>query len=190
MAGVGHTLNGSAGIAAVGICFWNQNCAATAPSWQPAAAFSSKPSFAAADQCGFERSFGPPQSRNHLIHVSFLPALEPHLRMNSARFWQLNSWVPLQRDVLYEGRIRGTSEQISCYQALDDCVYFFAQPGRHTKNLLLLCQSLEIMCKLRVRLHIFCGHGHIKMFTTCKAAPVTRWLNWPPFEMEGERVRR
>ena len=53
------------------------------------------------------------------------------------------------------------------------------------KNLLLLCQSLEIMCKLRVRLHIFCGHGHIKMFTTCKAAPVTRWLNWPPFEMEG-----
>ena len=101
---------------------------------QPAAAFSSKPSFAAADQCGFERSFGPPQSKNHLIHVSFLPALEPHLRMNSARFWQLNSWVPLQRDVLYEGRIRGTSEQISCYQALDDCVYFFAQPGRHTKK--------------------------------------------------------
>ena len=134
LAGVGHTLNGSAGIAAVGICFRNQNCAATAPSWQPAAAFSSKPSFAAADQCGFERSFGPPQSKNHLIHVSFLPALEPHLRMNSARFWQLNSWVPLQRDVLYEGRIRGTSEQISCYQALDDCVYFFAQPGRHTKK--------------------------------------------------------
>ena len=58
------------------------------------------------------------------------------------------------------------------------------------KNLLLLCQSLEIMCKLRVRLHIFCGHGHIKMFTTCKAAPVTRWLNWPPFAMEGGGVRR
>ena len=57
LAGVGHTLNGSAGIAAVGICFRNQNCAATAPSWQPAAAFSSKPSFAAADQCGFERDF-------------------------------------------------------------------------------------------------------------------------------------
>ena len=58
------------------------------------------------------------------------------------------------------------------------------------KNLLLLCQSLEIMCKLRVRLHIFCGHGHIKMFTTCKAAPVTWWLNWPPFAMEGGGVRR
>ena len=53
------------------------------------------------------------------------------------------------------------------------------------KNLLLLCQSLEIMCKLRVRLHIFCGHGHIKMYATCKAALVMWWLNWPPFEMEG-----
>ena len=81
-----------------------------------------------------KEALDPPQSKNHLIHVSFLPALEPHLRMNSARFWQLNSWVPLQSDVFNEGRIRSTSEQMSCYQALDDCVYFFAQPGRHTKK--------------------------------------------------------
>ena len=35
-----------------GFVFANQNCAATAPSSQLAAAFSNKPSFAAADQCG------------------------------------------------------------------------------------------------------------------------------------------
>ena len=52
MAEIGHTFRGSAGIAAVQICFGEANCAATAPSSQLATAFSSKPSFAAADQCG------------------------------------------------------------------------------------------------------------------------------------------
>ena len=45
-------LRGSADNAAVQMCLGEPNCAATAPSSQLATAFSNKPSFAAADQCG------------------------------------------------------------------------------------------------------------------------------------------
>ena len=63
-------LRGSAGIAAIQICFGKPNCAATALSSQLAAAFSNKPSFAAADQSTTQklrsccaRSFNPMQNQ-------------------------------------------------------------------------------------------------------------------------------